>query len=330
MPKPQKVTKPDDAPGFLKRYLAGEHTAVWDELMSLGDSVHHVSLYPEATAVAAETMRRARHNVESLITKLSAMNYRFLNLKDSDAVRRQAAGRLTNRAQRIADKLDKNNPMRFDNVALLRSEALRWLVEEAEEDSHRRALEHIEEILRKKTAQTEPEIDFGPPLRNPPNSNTAADLARLEELAGGPLPLSLRAWYEQVGGVSLLGWHSTLHPNSDEPAGLGAHDPDPLMIFPPDIAEKLIGLSDLEPTGHDLRLDLAPDAVSKGGSGGSDPYYMVIPDGCADGVFHDGRGRTFVGYLRNAFQWGGFPGWEFARDPPLKAIAQLSRGLMAL
>jgi hypothetical protein len=54
-----------------------------------------------------------------------------------------------------------------------------------------------------------------PPLKNRdvldrPTKRTAQQLDKLEKMAGGPLPLSLLAWYEEVGAVSLLGYPSTL------------------------------------------------------------------------------------------------------------------------
>ncbi len=64
-------------PSFLERYLAGEHEQVWDELTALGEAVYEASLYEEARAVACETMRRARHNIEHLIPRLVALGYQF-------------------------------------------------------------------------------------------------------------------------------------------------------------------------------------------------------------------------------------------------------------
>ena len=47
-------------PKFLDRYLAGEHGAVWKELVALGEGIRQKRHYADAAAVAAETMRRAR------------------------------------------------------------------------------------------------------------------------------------------------------------------------------------------------------------------------------------------------------------------------------
>ncbi len=64
---------------FLERYMAGEYEAVWAELVSLGPGVRDPQFMPEAVAVAQETMRRARQNVELLIQRLDKMEYRFWN-----------------------------------------------------------------------------------------------------------------------------------------------------------------------------------------------------------------------------------------------------------
>ncbi len=52
---------------YLERYLAGEYEEVWNELMRLGSSVHDGAVYSDAQAVAQETMRRVRKNIEMLI-----------------------------------------------------------------------------------------------------------------------------------------------------------------------------------------------------------------------------------------------------------------------
>jgi hypothetical protein len=62
---------------YLDRYLAGEHEQVWDELMALGAAVREEPLYTDALAVAHETMRRARFNVEMIIERLRATGYEF-------------------------------------------------------------------------------------------------------------------------------------------------------------------------------------------------------------------------------------------------------------
>jgi hypothetical protein len=62
---------------LLARYLAGEHDQVWRTLVELGDDVRREEFLSDAVAVARETMRRCRKNVERLVARLRAMDYVF-------------------------------------------------------------------------------------------------------------------------------------------------------------------------------------------------------------------------------------------------------------
>lgn len=62
---------------YLERYLAGEYEQVWDELCGLGAAVRTQPLQQDAHAVARETMRRVRHNIEVLVPRLEAAGYQF-------------------------------------------------------------------------------------------------------------------------------------------------------------------------------------------------------------------------------------------------------------
>ena len=69
----------------MRRYQAGEHEAVWAELTALGAKLREAPHFDQAWAVARETMRRARHNIEQIIRRLDAMGYRFWNGKQGKA-----------------------------------------------------------------------------------------------------------------------------------------------------------------------------------------------------------------------------------------------------
>src|SRR5258708_8145630 len=62
---------------YLDRYLAGACEQVWRELTRLGEQVGTGSVQADARAVARETMRRARHNIEVLIPRLHRAGYAF-------------------------------------------------------------------------------------------------------------------------------------------------------------------------------------------------------------------------------------------------------------
>jgi len=62
---------------FLERYQSGEHEQVWAELTALGPAIQDQTFYSDAQAVAHETMRRVRHNIETLIPRLRDLGYEF-------------------------------------------------------------------------------------------------------------------------------------------------------------------------------------------------------------------------------------------------------------
>ena len=62
---------------YLERYQKGEHEQVWQELTALGVKVYEEPLHTDAYAIATETMRRARHNIELLIGRLGELGYAF-------------------------------------------------------------------------------------------------------------------------------------------------------------------------------------------------------------------------------------------------------------
>jgi hypothetical protein len=62
---------------YLDRYQHGECEQVWVELVALGDQVRAEPLYAEALAVARETMRRARRNIEMLVERLNTIGFHF-------------------------------------------------------------------------------------------------------------------------------------------------------------------------------------------------------------------------------------------------------------
>lgn len=62
---------------YLERYQSGEYQQVWADLVAHGAQVHEEPLYADAWAVARETMRRVRSNLELLIPRLQLIGYRF-------------------------------------------------------------------------------------------------------------------------------------------------------------------------------------------------------------------------------------------------------------
>lgn len=286
-------------PSFLERYQNGEHIAVWKQLVALGKGVRHKLYYQDAVAVANETMRRARHNVELLIQRLTDIGYCFVPASDlyllaslnfqiplSDRVRNDPALMATRRAR---EKRDAKMKAEFE--------------------------------ARINGFRTIPPIQ-NPEVFDPPGKRTAAELKKLEEAAGGPFPISLRAWYEQVGGVSLMGSHDVINPGNIRTA------PDPLVVARP---SELLHEIELEEADDGLHLWIAPDDLNKANVHGGGPYTITIPNECADAPLkYEWHKTTFVNYLRKTFEWGGFPGWERDRNAPVEAIAKLKEGFLPI
>ncbi|KAF3889286.1 MULTISPECIES: hypothetical protein [Nostocales] len=61
---------------FFYRYLAGDRESVWKELQALGEIVEP-SLKADALAVARETMRRAKLNLEIIVHRLKKLGFEF-------------------------------------------------------------------------------------------------------------------------------------------------------------------------------------------------------------------------------------------------------------
>ncbi len=153
----------------------------------------------------------------------------------------------------------------------------------------------------------------------PPSDVMRADCAELEAQAG-MLPLSLVAFWEEVGAVDLVGMHPAW------PDGL-----DPLVVDPPEGA--LSFLFDEEEREGDSEgagwfAGLAPDDLHKDNVSGGDPYGVHLPDPSADFLFlYERHSLRFVPYLRlTILHWGGFPGMD-GRAVQFEPLGGLVAGL---
>jgi len=303
-------------PTYITRYLAGERVEVWNELMALGEAVRHKPVQADANAVVKETMRRARCNIESLITRLSGMGYRFaapalerelekINKRIAEPKINAFTLRLLQKevaeGRRPASALDPRQSPGFPG----------WLAAQQEQKA---ALEA--ELERMATM---------PPLENPrifyePEPQTAKNCRDIEKVTNGPLPLSIRCWYKHVGYVSFAGWHPVLNPD-------GSATADPLVIRP--VSDIMGGLVSGRQNGR-TALWLSVSDLNEAGYECRKPYRIWLPDPCVDVELENLPQTTFAGYLRRAFEWGGFPGWERDPSPPRDIIAELTEGLLPI
>ena len=157
-----------------------------------------------------------------------------------------------------------------------------------------------------------------------PRPDVKDKVASLEGLCG-PLPASIRAWWEVVGTVCFM-----REPPDDQEQPL----PDPLVVGPIEavIAEFHEWESDaefrrLQPVFH---APLAPDEFHKDDISGGAPYAIALPSSGADSVLlNEWHGTTFVGYLREAFRWAGLPGWSRAPHTAAR-VATIRRELIPI
>jgi len=153
----------------------------------------------------------------------------------------------------------------------------------------------------------------------PPAADIHRQIATFER-EHGELPLSLRTFYEVVGEVDLVGSHPTIAPAH------GLRAPDPLVVYGLD--EGIVEYDEEEEDGRPSAITIAPDDLHKANTSGGAPYEMAIPDPRADGELLNERHHLFfVDYLRVAFRFGGFPGYDGAAEVP-QQISALQAGLL--
>ena len=170
----------------------------------------------------------------------------------------------------------------------------------------------------------------GGTLHTPPCADDLEIIRRVEEITGAPLPPSLGAFWEIVGGIDLVWDYRRDDSPPDLVIGLNLAELDPLEIESPRVAEGLFeewaDLHDGVPReiADPYRLDLAADYLHKADISGGPPYGVELPFLGADPPFvNEDHGLPFVDYLRLCFRWGGFPHLErHARSPAVQAFVR--------
>jgi hypothetical protein len=273
---------------LLDRYAAGEHEKVWKELIVLGPAAREDPHAADALAVVYETMRRVEANVKTITARLKAMNYEF----------KTGAKQVDDWVQRV------EGAMSFD------ANSVKSASPSPHVQSMLNMLKQVQGALSQQVAKAkQAPRDEAVRAHVPPEPQVRKQLARLEKLAGGPLPLSLRVFYEVVGSVDWIGRHPSIAPDKDSIC------PDPLVVFPLDDAleERELRMQDEEGDREDdqVVITIAPDDLHKADTSGGEPYEIAVPDPRADGELLNERHRLFfVDYLRLCFRFGGFPGYE--------------------
>jgi hypothetical protein len=154
-------------------------------------------------------------------------------------------------------------------------------------------------------------FDSKAPLGRPASPET---LKALEKAVGGPLPVSLRMAFLEIGSCDLRG-------------AFPGHEPslatDAFVLG--DARDILVDA--LENAGGEARwpLAFAPDAVGKAGfSGGQET--ILVPDPSLDARVAGVRGEPLLlERLRQTFRHGGFPGLAGKKGPLAAITARLAK-----
>jgi hypothetical protein len=293
---------------YYDRYQGGEHEAVWTDLLALGNGVHKEPVYSDALAVARETMSRARTNIETLIVQLDEIGYRFETARDTPPA---VVEQMVQVQRAMAQQLETQFP------ALLA------------DFSRGNRFEEFLSAFDKRLAPTSTLDEMSVYCRAQEWSRN--QISDLEGYLLGPLPISLRAWYECIQHVSFIGSHPVLNPVRQGHNAVPMPAPASQDVLPDPFA--IAGLPDevdYESWETAQGYPIAVDELFKANISRDHRYYMNFRDARADTTFKDWRNDYFVAYLRRVFKWGGFPGGERHPNPPLKLIAELTDGLVAI
>jgi hypothetical protein len=157
-------------------------------------------------------------------------------------------------------------------------------------------------------------------LRTRPRTEDRKVMGRIEKVTGAPLPVSIRAFWEVVGGINFV-WDYESGDNPELGVDLPMDQMDPLCVDPPQNLAHLFKeweeqRSGVNPEFADpFNLDLAPDYLHKANISGGGPYGIELPFLGADPVFaQEAHEFPFVDYLRLCFRWAGFPLLERGAD----------------
>lgn len=145
-------------------------------------------------------------------------------------------------------------------------------------------------------------------LRTKPRPQDRTAIDRIAKITGAPIPISLQAFWQIVGGANFVWDYRSPKPRPNLGFALPLEEHDALCVDPAadavESSEELWG--DEEQPAY---VYLAPDFLHKANISGGAPYLIELPFGGADPIFVDERRNLpFVDYLRFSFSWAGFPG----------------------
>lgn len=153
-------------------------------------------------------------------------------------------------------------------------------------------------------------------LHTLPQAGDAADFEDLAAVSEGPIPPTLLAFWQVVGGINWV-WDYEQEGMPNPGFDLPLQEQDALCVDPPSsiapcLKEWRERNSELERDLRDpVQIHLAPDFLHKANISGGMPYGIELPfEGADPELVGEAHGLPFLDYLRLAFRWAGFPGLE--------------------
>jgi hypothetical protein len=345
---------------YLDRYLAGEHARVWQELLDLGEGVRAEPMYADAQAVARETMRRVRSNLETLVERLQGLGYRF-TMPDRVLL---PPDRQTLKLVETLEGQVGPLPLALrafyetaGSVCLMGSYPGLSAYEDTSGDLAGLA-RAVGEAYTRHLGPLPTPPGLPPQLRDNPlfarlGPQAQAMMEQMRPLIQG-LMGGVREVQEEAGKMMTRGGppserfqqlnrfaeelHGRMQRGASEQPGRKDPVSDPLVVWPPDSDDpddyRFFGdASEQDEDAEDWHgryaIDIAPDVLHKANTSGGDPYQVIFPNAAADARIEGAEEYgTLVEYLRECFRWGGFPG---LRDHPRPAeLELLTRDLLPI
>lgn len=276
---------------YLQRYQGGEHSAVWDELIAMGEDARARKIREDAQAVAHETMRRVRKNIEILTPRLRELGYRFHSTKPFVPAQRKTPELIKRFEKTLSGRLPFSLVAWWEKVEEVSFLGDHPILQPAGADPLvfrplHQALEAIEDWTGE------------PPFFPPPG-----------------------AWE-----TSIEAWRRSLRAEGHSPAEVEAKLAPSIVLFQEQDRENQDILA--QPFDPRFRFAFAPDELTKADVKGK-TFDILLPSPGADLVLEGAVGRPyFVEYLRQSLGHGGFRGWAGNSRAPIKEIEKLTAGLL--
>lgn len=191
------------------------------------------------------------------------------------------------------------------------------------------AVAHNTDLLATRLAKLGWKPLWGELHEKPSRREDDAVIQQVEEMTGAALPITLKAFWNHVGGINFI-WNYQRGRCPDLGVSVPLIEMDPLCISAARDVEYL--LDQWDPEDETFYLELSPDALHKANVSGGDAYNIALPvnDPSNDPLFDWEDKTPFVEYLRLCFTHAGFPGLkQHAQRPDVAAfIAKMTDGML--